>query len=143
MKKKPLSFLEDWVDAIEQKSLYQRIENGEFETKLKYLPYPEKPKEPKIDLKMSLSELVGLKNKYENELENYNELYQAYKNQRALVTEDSNRLQDEFKNALEKDCGVVGNPKAYLLYSIAWDRGHSGGLGDVYSLYCELSELIT
>lgn len=143
MKKKKIEFIDDWIEPVEQKSVYQRIQDGEFKTKLEYLPYPEKPKEPKIDLKMSLSELVDLKNKYESELKNYNELYQAYKNQRALVTEDSNRLLTEFQDSLEKDCGTGGNPKASLLYSIAWDRGHSGGLGDVYSLYCELSELIT
>jgi hypothetical protein len=34
------------------------------------------------------------------------------------------------------------NPKVSLLFSLAWERGHSGGLWDVAEYFGEMAELI-
>jgi len=39
-------------------------------------------------------------------------------------------------------CGIAGNPKADKAYELAYDRGHSGGYGEVLSNLSELSDLI-
>ena len=51
-------------------------------------------------------------------------------------------LQDEFKEDLFEECGVTKNPKAELLFSKAWNRGHAGGFGDVHSIFHDLVDLI-
>lgn len=46
------------------------------------------------------------------------------------------------KSDLEAQEGLVGHPKADLLWSIAWERGHSSGYSDVISVYEEMAELL-
>lgn len=63
------------------------------------------------------------------------EAYDAYQ-------AETSRLMMEFKKACEEDQGVVGNPKADMLWSKAWERGHSSGYHEVYGVYNDLVELI-
>lgn len=49
----------------------------------------------------------------------------------------------QFRAKLEDDCGIQHtHPKADLLFSIAWNRGHSAGMQEVEGIYYELVELI-
>jgi|CXWL01.1.fsa_nt_gi hypothetical protein len=51
-------------------------------------------------------------------------------------------LQDQFKRDLLEHLGITGHPKADLLYSYAWSRGHSSGLHEVANCALDLVELI-
>lgn len=48
----------------------------------------------------------------------------------------------DLKVRLEEKYGVVGHPKADLLFDMAWDYGHSGGEEGVEFYYEDLIELI-
>lgn len=41
---------------------------------------------------------------------------------------------------LEREHGMMGHPKADLLYSIAWEEGHSAGYAEVALQYGKLVE---
>lgn len=49
---------------------------------------------------------------------------------------------EEFRNDLEKEFCVIGNPKCEKLFEIAWNLGHSSGYYEVYNYYSEFVELI-
>lgn len=44
--------------------------------------------------------------------------------------------------SLAKEHGVEGHPKLELLYSIAWDLGHSSGYAEVETYFAQLVPLI-
>jgi hypothetical protein len=66
----------------------------------------------------------------------------AYKAAKGNYRAETSRLHDKFKADLEEEFGVVGNPKADLLFSIAWEHGHSAGYSEVYNYYSEFVVLI-
>jgi hypothetical protein len=52
------------------------------------------------------------------------------------------KLEGEFKVALLKYLGLTQNKQSEKLYSMAWERGHSSGLGEVAMEAGHLAELI-
>ncbi|MGH7974860.1 MAG: hypothetical protein ACREBR_04995 [bacterium] len=52
------------------------------------------------------------------------------------------RLTAAFKLACEEDHGFVGHPKADLLWSKAWEHGHSSGLYEVYNYYNDFADFL-
>jgi hypothetical protein len=62
--------------------------------------------------------------------------------ERRRYREDQARLRKEHKLSLEKDQGLVGHPRADLLYEIAWSLGHSSGYAEVATYYHELAPLV-
>ena len=54
----------------------------------------------------------------------------------------TSELMAQFKADLLEELGLTWHPKADLLYSMAWDEGHSEGLQRVYYCAEELSELL-
>lgn len=59
-----------------------------------------------------------------------------------LYYDDQNKLYSEFVSDLYDDLGITGNPKADLLYEIAYDKAHSGGCEEVYYMAQSLVGLI-
>ena len=55
---------------------------------------------------------------------------------------EQNRLIELFKIDLEIECGTSINPKKDLLYSKAYEKGHSSGLEEIVNQYRDLVELI-
>jgi hypothetical protein len=55
---------------------------------------------------------------------------------------DRIRLDNEFKADLLADLGITNHPKADLLYSKAYEMGHSSGRSEVYNYALDLVELI-
>lgn len=55
---------------------------------------------------------------------------------------DSWSLELQFRKDLEIEFDVVGNPKADLLYSKAYDAGHASGFEEIYGRYADLVDLI-
>jgi len=63
--------------------------------------------------------------------------------QHRLHNKEQARLTDLFQRDLEAENGVVGHPKADMLWRIAWDRGHSSGYQGVLYEYEELVDLLS
>lgn len=48
-----------------------------------------------------------------------------------------------FKKDLFAELGIANNPHAEKLFAMAYERGHSSGFNEIYTIAAELSELIT
>lgn len=62
---------------------------------------------------------------------------------RAAYGAETSRLLELFKRDMFEDLGIADNPKRDKLFSIAWDKGHSAGLSEVYNEAQDLVDLIT
>jgi len=49
---------------------------------------------------------------------------------------------EEFKRDLFYDLGISENPKREMLYAKAYEMGHSSGYSEIYSVACDLVDLI-
>ncbi len=78
---------------------------------------------------------IQFPNKCDFDEEAYNEAVNLYR-------DDQSRLYAEFVSDLYDDLGINGNPKADLLYEIAYDKAHSGGCDEVYYMAKSLVDLI-
>lgn len=65
-----------------------------------------------------------------------------YKAGRAAYRVETARLEAWFKNDFFAELGIEANPKKDLLFSKAWDMGHSAGYAEVMSCGYELVDLI-
>ena len=54
----------------------------------------------------------------------------------------SSQKMKEFEEGLKEEFGVQDNPKAERAFALAWEKGHSAGLAEVYSEFADLVELI-
>lgn len=71
------------------------------------------------------------------------EAWRAARNaQRDLHYAEDRRLEALFKADLEEEYGLAGHPKADKLYSIAYERGHSGGYREIAECYSQMAELL-
>jgi hypothetical protein len=67
---------------------------------------------------------------------------EAYKAHRKQYDTESAKLHEEFKDDLFKQFAVTDNPKRHKAFDLAWDRGHSNGVEEVYNEFYDLVELI-
>lgn len=67
---------------------------------------------------------------------------QRARDQRRLHGENESRMNKMLRDDLETEHGVVGHPKTDLLWTLAWDHGHSSGYGEVITYYEQFVELI-
>ena len=119
--------------------VYENIQANIYKTKL---PYPSRPLEPKL-LRLRVSELTPeeiasiatVKADYEAAKMTYRELSDAY-------NADARLLDAQFRDDLEEEFGMKGHPKADILYSKAYEHGHSSGYSDIFSWYSDLHELV-
>ena len=68
---------------------------------------------------------------------------EAHNKARAEYNKAESAMIDQFKRDALDDLGLLNHPKADLLFSKAWEHGHSSGLHEVYSWMDDLSDLIT
>jgi hypothetical protein len=66
----------------------------------------------------------------------------AYKAQRKQYHEEEQKLHEEFVNDLFENFNVTNNPKRHKVFALAWEKGHSNGLEEVYNEFYDLVELI-
>ena len=66
----------------------------------------------------------------------------AYKKKLSEWRVSESKLLMEFKKDLFEDLGITNNPKNELLFSKAWEHGHSAGFHEVYGYACDLVALI-
>jgi hypothetical protein len=106
------------------------------------IAYPSKPEMPAI-LNKRVSELTKdefgglaeIKSRYEEELAAFHRSREEHRRQAA---DGIVRMRAD----LEVEFGVKGHPKADLLWSKAWDMGHSAGLDEIALYYEDLAELV-
>jgi hypothetical protein len=103
-----------------------------YETKL---PYPQKPTKPRLDHATVTSTSAK---EHAEHLAEFERLLTQYRADKEAYDKDCEACLAAFKHDLFADLGLKDHPKAEKLYQIAWDRGHSSGLENVY---CEASEL--
>ena len=70
--------------------------------------------------------------------------YPHFKNKEAIKEYRAEifSLENKFKEDLFAEYGVENNPKRELLYSKAWELGHSSGLNEVAIHFSDLVDLI-
>jgi hypothetical protein len=56
--------------------------------------------------------------------------------------DDQHRLNQLFKFAALWDCGIHEHPKADKAYEMAYSRGHSSGIWEIYQNLVELADLL-
>ena len=118
---------------------YENARNGKYDVKL---PYPSRPSEPAV-LRRKVKELSAeeiasiptVKAEYEAAQVAFREAQTAYKL-------EERRLHEEFQADLEAEHGMTGHPKAGLLFTKAWDHGHSSGFTEVAIAYNDLVDLV-
>ena len=66
----------------------------------------------------------------------------AYKARRKEYSDESAKLHQEFQNDLFENFNVTDNPKRFKCFELAWEKGHSNGLEEVYNEFYDLVELI-
>lgn len=101
-------------------------------------PGPSKPHKPRLRDGASPSEIRA----YADSLDAYEYELQNFKQNKAAWYTRSGELEAQFQKDLEAHYEMTGHPKASLLYSKAWERGHSAGLHDVACVYADLVELV-
>ena len=67
---------------------------------------------------------------------------EGYKAHQKQYGEETHKLHEEFVNDLFEEFGVSDNPKRYKAFHLAWEKGHSNGLEEVYNEFYDLVELI-
>lgn len=61
---------------------------------------------------------------------------------KAAYKEKGDRLHQLFKSDLFEDLGIADNPKREMLFTKAWEHGHSSGYSEVYHYALEIVDLI-
>lgn len=107
------------------------------------LPHAEK-KAAEMDIAEKLEKFVGTRAQYEAyRVELQQELRDRDEAQRILYNRTESELVAQFWVDAFASLGIpLNHPKADVIKRIAWDKGHSAGLSEVYSELSELSELI-
>lgn len=103
----------------------------------KHLSYPTRPTKPTISRNPSAIEArawADALEEYERELKSYDEDLSWYRS-------ESSRLHTEFMDKLKKDYDLSDKPFD-LIWSKAWERGHSAGLHEVYHEFDDLFEFL-
>jgi len=72
----------------------------------------------------------------------YEEKLPAYRKAKQDYRDEDNRLTELFKIDAFKELGVENHPKKDVLWSLAYDDGHSEGLNGIWYVMLELVELM-
>ena len=67
---------------------------------------------------------------------------EAYKAHLKEYKDECSKLRQEFENDLFEEFGVGDNLKRHKAFDLAWEKGHSNGLEEVYNEFYDLVELI-
>jgi hypothetical protein len=104
--------------------------------------YPRKPERPDVLVKRvvdltadEMGGLVAVKAEYESRMAEYKRSVEEWNREEA-------RLREQFWADLRADNGVYGDdPFVQQTESMAWDRGHSAGMGEVAAEFGNLMPL--
>lgn len=102
---------------------------------LKSRAYPKRPKEPFEKDFATVGEYATAKTQWLKDMETWRQNTKAY-------NDNENKIISDFSVELLKELGIADHPKAGILWSMAWERGHAWGLESVEQEAEELSELL-
>ena len=126
-------------EEVDNRSIYDRVKAGVYKSTVEY---PTPVAIPKIfyknvrDLtKKDIASLPTITSTYDAAKAAYDEQKMAF---RRSETEAYNR----FRADLAAEYNLTDHPKEGLLYSIAYDMGHSSGMEEVVLFYDRLAELL-
>ncbi len=120
-------------------SVRQKIDMNVYSPKT---PYPGAVRRPAYLSKKAYDLTVLEAASMKKDKEEYDAAVAAVAELRKAYQNEVRACEDQFKIDLEVEYGLVGHPKADLLFSKAWEMGHSSGFGEVLNYYDELSELV-
>ena len=101
------------------------------------LPYPAKPARPHIS-PCSAAECLLLAEQWDK----YEALKIAYDKAIDTYRNETNTLMAKFKADVLAVNDLTGHPKAEAVYNLAWEHGHSSGLGEVANYVEEYADLV-
>lgn len=102
------------------------------------MKYPDRPAKPMLAKDAKPSDI----RKHADAVEKYQAEEEKYKQARREYNEHEGMLINMFKQDALEDLGLTDHPKADLLYSKAYERGHSAGLNEVWQVMEDLAELL-
>jgi len=103
------------------------------------MQYPEVLRRPHLNHTHSSEKVI----QYAEDLKKYEDSLPKYQEEKQKYRVEENRLYDLFKQDAFEELAIEKHPKKDILWSIAWERGHDGGLQNVWAEVQELSELLT
>jgi len=110
------------------------------------LPYPERPIKPiapnPVYKASDTKEYVEKCKSFAKAVETHEADILKYKESRVIYQQKTAELHEQFKQDLFEYLGISNNPKKDLLFSKAWEYGHSCGLYEVYLHAEDLVDLI-
>lgn len=97
--------------------------------------YPTKPTKPRIGNTPTAAEARA----YADAVEAYEIAFKDYERDRAVASAAAGKRLTEFEDRLKADYGLCDSEFS-VLWNEAYNRGHSGGLHEVYSEFDSLSD---
>ena len=118
----------NWTEDEPTRTVAERIQAGEFETKVPRFSYADFVDSLPADMphEETRARCRAMRDEYAKAVE---------------ADLAANPLPD-LQTELEKEHGLTGHPKASTLFYIAYDKGHSAGMAEVANIYTTLSELL-
>jgi len=103
-------------------------------------PYPEKPKKPRLQDQSrarakDYREMADQVEEWEKKEQEFIAVYTAWR-------EKQIRLDAKFKEDALRDVGLEGHPKAEIIWTKAWEDGHSAGRHEVYMRLESYAEIV-
>lgn len=101
------------------------------------------PTPPNIHPSMKNDEYERVMSEYKSKMDEYFKSKDTYNKELNKWKRENRRIHEEFKKDLFDELEISDNPKAEILFSKAWEYGHSAGFEEVYNYACDLVELIS
>jgi hypothetical protein len=102
------------------------------------LPFPSKPKPPLLSPNHTIQDVQ----QYATSLKDFEAKDQFYREEIKRWRQEEYRLLDRFKEDVLNAVGLKGKPYANLLYSKAWEEGHSAGLEEVFHYLDDYADFV-
>ena len=102
------------------------------------LVYPKSPKKPRLSSNPSAQEA----REYADALEHYDIVYTEYRDELMKYTSEIHRREDQFRKELQEEYDL-SDAHFSVLWSFAWDDGHSAGYEEVVLYFERYYDLVT
>lgn len=99
--------------------------------------YPEKPVEHRLERNPTAIEARA----FADALEEYEREFKAYQEDKSFYQSQASSRLRLFQNQLKKDYDL-SYEEFDVIWSAPWNRGHSGGLSEVYSYFDSLYDFV-
>lgn len=103
------------------------------------LPFPKKPIKPNLAYANCTPQMAR---SYADKLEIWEKSFDDFKLQMDAYTAEEQRLMGQFYTDAIEEAGLSNHPKSAVIYSKAWEDGHSGGYSEVFNKLLDLAEFV-